>query len=533
MISSSHTENISDDNTQNKDIIFDQICIHILHVFDLGVKFYKRPDIRKTLSNHIFRAISSHKDSSNTFSITKLDNQAYDRDISKKLYDLEFINKINQSKPFEITFHINFDKINLYDYCKDGINNIEEIQNKIQNIDSFNSIPTSFMVESYGIGILKTKWDFTGQILSLNQAIDIPFFLQDILDKELFNGFFLPNIIRNMPFNSTTNYGFSYLNECLTEAILISKDSPQSYLNNELENDFYQQISQIVWLLPSHLPVSKNFSSTIESRNVSLIDKNVFIISRPISVGMFEHGWPEGHISDYINLIEILYCQYFLLKHLDYQLNHIIDFGYAQSYDGHNDQTKDIKSIIDIQQQSQIFTEFYRNSHIASYSEFRTLLDVGNDIFNLHSLYNSVKEKIEYSQSIIIEELNQIRNRKLDYLQWAGVGFAAITVSEKILYPILSNWLFTDTSQRPLFQALSIFILSTLVIINLYYVISAKKIRDSIRQEINLFYKKIRDQCVRRLAISECRKKINDQYVHGDITHSEYEYKLNQINREE
>jgi hypothetical protein len=64
-------------------------------------------------------------------------------------------------------------------------------------------------------------------------------------------------------------------------------------------------------------------------------------------------------------------------------------------------------------------------------------LDAGNKAFSLSRLYDSVKERVEHSQAIVMEKLNQIRNGTLDLLQWAALGFAAIALSKDILNPLV------------------------------------------------------------------------------------------------
>jgi hypothetical protein len=110
---------------------------------------------------------------------------------------------------------------------------------------------------------------------------------------------------------------------------------------------------------------------------------------------------------------------------------------------------EEIDQIMAIQQESLVFTEFYRNSRITTSADYRRLLEAGNNTFGLARLYESVQEKLEHSHAIVTADLNELRNIVLDFLQWVAVVFAAITAAKDILNPLVVGLLLPVVKRQP------------------------------------------------------------------------------------
>jgi hypothetical protein len=124
----------------------------------------------------------------------------------------------------------------------------EKANKLISSIKIFDEISSTLIVESYGIGILRTKWDFTKIKVNSEQASDLAFYLINDIDSNFFTKFFLPSIVRSLSLVPKDSFGFEYLKESLTEIIFISTDNVEKYMQEMGSENFYQQIAQMLWL---------------------------------------------------------------------------------------------------------------------------------------------------------------------------------------------------------------------------------------------------------------------------------------------
>src|SRR5215510_8317262 len=130
----------------NRLIEFENLCIYTISVFDLGIQFYKENKTREIIINELKERLLSHHN------IIR-DVNKEDVAINQRLYDCEFANKNKDSNPFEISFNIDIGNLEKPVFS-------EEANKFISAIKIFDKIPSILLIESYGIGILRTKWDF-------------------------------------------------------------------------------------------------------------------------------------------------------------------------------------------------------------------------------------------------------------------------------------------------------------------------------------------------------------------------------------
>ena len=446
--------------------IFSKLTIHILTVFDFGLQFYKHKEVRRKI-------ITVIEDEIRTYTPHGIEGvKTKPRDFNPDFYDCEFI-EINKERPaFDINFSINFkNKVLINNILHHILDNISEEKNVVENatkafhnfIESIekwcgtNTIPAVLMLESYGIGVLRTAWQITSTI-TVDEALGWNRTLMKTMDEGFFK-FFVESILSKVKkiinedkkLYFLTSLEAKPLTQYITGCAFISQDDVRDYLYKVQKdrNDFYESITNLLTL--SRFEKHLEFIEETKKLNVSSNRNRLFIISRPSSVGIFSSESTSDYINRRIDLIERLYCQMFLLKRYNFALSDLIDQQETFHQRSSSELKEDINKIQSIQQEVLFLTEFFRNTYVASYREYRRMIDAGSMDFALSRAYDSIKEKLEHSHALVLSKLNEIRNNYVDFIQLAAFGVAATAVTLYVLNPLvltLLDWLAPDMGGR-------------------------------------------------------------------------------------
>jgi hypothetical protein len=408
-------------------LLFEHLSVCIVTVFDLGIQSYNKSDVWECVKGSIQEILSSSDALQNLHVGT--------RKIDRAIYDCEFAEQNKDFAPYEAWFEINHHHAALW-RCLDNIHKELSWEWKAD------TVPATLVIESYGIGVLRVEWKINTAV-DQNQAITLASRLGAIVDEILFKDLFASLLAQvreplgqSLPFLLHESLVYRRLTEYLTGTIFVSFDKFAA-----CKEDVYKQLSQMLWLYSSAYQLREPFTEKAREADLSLVPENVFIISRPASIGVFTHPKTNDredlYVEERIQLIETLYCQMFLLKRLDVSLN---DLLIVHLNDNHHASEQMLRlraeRILAMQQEALVLTEFYRNTRVTTSSDYRRLLEAGNEAFGLARLYESVQEKLNHAQALTVATLDELRNVRLEWLQWAAIVFALLTGAKDFLNPL-------------------------------------------------------------------------------------------------
>ncbi|HSF33646.1 MAG TPA: hypothetical protein VLK82_24670 [Candidatus Tectomicrobia bacterium] len=463
------SEHTNTDNLVQKPLLsFQKSRVLTLTVFDFGLVYYNRPTFRQKIINSILEELRNlawvHLEFKKSIDL-------YYREVNTNVYDCEFANRLEGFEPLEIRFTLDFRHKDIRHYVPQIVENIKKtlisINPKIdpKKLDSYASlllskmdhsvVPAVLMIESYGIGILRVEWRNIG-LINRDEIIDLSDGLVDTVDGELFKEKFRPILLKiykkihkDPAFEVEGSLGSKILTEYLTPRMFLSFDDLRWAAKIS-----YREIARMIWLYNSNFQIDEQLADRAKDENLSLFSGDVFIISRPASIGVFRNRDRFApYVIDRVELVETLYCQMFLLKKFDIELSEIINASNLRNRGVSMSQLRrNLDHLIAMQQESLTLTEFYRNTYTTASSDHKRLIDAGGSSLGLPRLYSSITEKLEHSHSIVSQTHDRLRNMRLMVLQWAAIIFASITLVREIINPlilrlIIKYWQITDSME--------------------------------------------------------------------------------------
>lgn len=333
-----------------------------------------------------------------------------EEDFNPIIYDCEFIRINENKKPIVMTGIIRRKNIKniIYDYKKELSENGRNNFYNFETFCDFNNINFRIVLDSYGIGTLRTEFD-----LIQNNSINVVNIIKLIIDAGKFvDEYLFPNYFKNKISES-----LSSLFKKNGEIILKGHHTYSFVATNNKQVFRKSQLYGIVWKDENYKDVRDELIEKIVN-DIAMEPRDNFIISQPTAFIRFRNlEFKSPYFQNHIKVLEILRRQHHLLKKFDFQLTEVIEKKKKSNL------SSIINEVIQIQDNIFLLSEFYKNIKTFAMQEYMYIFERGNDVFRINDLYESLKSKIDWSYNIVNNLIQEQRNNLIFILEIVGFPF--------------------------------------------------------------------------------------------------------------